>query len=470
MNIITLISKRKRVSWVIKVRDNNEMTITNFRNGNYVGESIVSKFPDANTAKLEAFSFIISKLREGFKLETIDPKLVYKNFILHRIRRSVYSKENWSIRFRDELEQAYLTFHSADNKEFWHIRTHKDRYTIVAGEIGKKSTSTTKIFKKKNATEIVKEVRTLIEAKEKAGYTKLFFIKTQNIFAGKLIEDFDRQSLYPNSAVKLSAPLGCGMRMPEQLELLTKFPNFAFLDTLVIGSRMNYSPMALEVSLEKMISLKSNFSGLKHLFIGDISMITQTNYSGFYQHFPQLESFGVRGSRNLTLGKIQLPKLKHLIIEAAKLQKEMIRDVCSSTLPDLEHIDIWLGSRANGGSIEPADLMPILNGKFPKLKYLGLKNYDQQDDLMKILKGTTVLRHLEVLDISMSVLTDEGAKALFHNNDLLRLKHINCRHHYISEEWREKLKTKFANQNIDLRNPQTSKEINGKSYFDVKVS
>ena len=148
----------------------------------------------------------------------------------------------------------------------------------------------------------------------------------------------------------------------------------------------------------------------------------------------------------------------------------MVQDICDSNLPNLEHLDLWLGNiHGGGGHIEAEDVMPILNGKFPKLKYLGLKNYDKQDELMKALNGTAVLKNLEVLDISMSVLTDEGAKALYDNDDLLRLKHINCRHHYISKEWRDKLKTKFSAQGINLKNAQSPRKINGKKYFFVEI-
>lgn len=451
------------------------MITTCFSKADPAGKSLVSKFADINTAKSEALRFMISKIKEGFKLKEID-RAGYENFVLsrppERKHRYIPVKKDWTIRYRNELEQAYLTFHSSDNKKFWHIRTHDNRYTIVSGQIGKNSTSTTKAFK--DTKSMIRTAHTLMEAKKKKGYKKLYIVRTRNTFVGKPIEVFDYQSLYPNSAVKLVGSFE-DMYIHHQLELLTKFPNFLLLDTLVIGGMVNQ--YAIGVLLEKLIGFKSSFSHLKHLFVGDIyfdevkmlSDIIQTDYSNFYQHFPNLESFGVRGTKDLVLGKIKLLKLKRLIVEAAGLQKKTIQDICNSDLPNLEHIDIWLGNRHGNSNIEPEDLMPILNNKFPKLKYLGLKNYDKQDDLVKILNGAKVLKNLEVLDISMSVLTDEGAQALYHNDDLLQLKYINCRYHYISEEWQAKLSTKFANQNINLISAQVPDEINGKLRFLVEM-
>ena len=104
----------------------------------------------------------------------------------------------------------------------------------------------------------------------------------------------------------------------------------------------------------------------------------------------------------MKIGKINLPKLKHLVLESAGLKKEIIQDICNSDLPNLEHLDLWLGnSNGGGGSVEAEAVIPILNGKFPKLKYLGLKNYDKQDDLVKILNGAAALKNLEVLDLSL---------------------------------------------------------------------
>jgi len=68
----------------------------------------------------------------------------------------------------------------------------------------------------------------------------------------------------------------------------------------------------------------------------------------------------------------------------------------------------------------------------------------------------------------MGKLTDEGAEALYNNDRLLNLEHINCRHHFISPEWQDKLKKKFAQQNINLDRYHEKEDDDGnQSYVDA---
>jgi len=115
------------------------------------------------------------------------------------------------------------------------------------------------------------------------------------------------------------------------------------------------------------------------------------------------------------------------------------------------------------------DLKPILNGNYPKLKYLGLKNYDDEDLIAKELQNAGILKTIEILDLSMGILKDEGAEALYNNDALLNLKHINCRHHYMSNEWQAKLKTKFAAQNINLADQENAYKYDDEASYYVEI-
>ena len=150
------------------------------------------------------------------------------------------------------------------------------------------------------------------------------------------------------------------------------------------------------------------------------------------------------------MGTINLLNLKNLIIETGGLNASVLADLVKSDLSELEHLEIWLGTSDYGCTITESDLKPILHGDFPKLKYLGLKNYHLQSELAQQLQGVPILNNIETLDLSMGILKDDGAEALYNNEALLNLKHINCRRHYISAEWQSKLKEKFAAQRIDL--------------------
>ena len=147
----------------------------------------------------------------------------------------------------------------------------------------------------------------------------------------------------------------------------------------------------------------------------------------------------------------------------------VVSDIAASNLGNLEHLELWLGTENYGCTIKIEDLMPLLNGKYPKLKYLGLKNYYQQDALAGALQGASILETIETLDLSMGTLTDKGAEALYNNDALLNLKHINCRHHYITDKWERQLKEKFAAQNINLIDGEEADEYDDEVYYYVEI-
>jgi len=89
--------------------------------------------------------------------------------------------------------------------------------------------------------------------------------------------------------------------------------------------------------------------------------------------------------------------------------------------------------------------------------------------LAKALQGAPVLNNLEILDLSMGTMNDEGAEALLINDILLKLKYINCRHHYISEEMQQKLKDKFGYQKINLEDKEEADEWDGKTHYYVEI-
>ncbi len=354
-----------------------------------------------------------------------------------------------------------------DNRihRFWNIEVKGHSYTVYYGNMGEEGNSFTKEFRSDD--EALEEAIKLVNVKKQK---QRYILATEANweafkFAGKMIKEFTG-TFKNHNAVKISSQ-GFQADDPfviDKLEKLANLPHITDLDTLIIGEWKNCYEKDCSEIVEKLIQLKDIFSGLKHLFIGDmnfesceISWIQQVNYSGFFQHYPQLETFGVRGGQGLQLGILELPKLQHLIIRTGGLDKNVIHSIGQSSLPELTHLDVWLGTTEYGGNIEIQDLKPILAGIFPKLEYLGLKNYDHQDALAKALHDANVLNTIKTLDISMGTLTDTGAKALYKNERLLQLKHINCRHHYLSREWQQKLKEKFETQLINLKDAKHQK-------------
>ena len=96
---------------------------------------------------------------------------------------------------------------------------------------------------------------------------------------------------------------------------------------------------------------RDRLPNLRALFLGDItweeneiSWIAHGDVTGLLTAFPQLEHFRLRGADGLTLRKFKHENLKSLTIEASNLQAEVVRAIGASSLPALEHLEIWLGT------------------------------------------------------------------------------------------------------------------------------
>lgn len=199
--------------------------------------------------------------------------------------------------------------------------------------------------------------------------------------------------------------------------------------------------------VEALASAHAQLPSLAALFMGDItqeenevSWITQGDLSPVLAAYPQLRALGIRGGNGLSLGQIDLPELRELIIQAGGLSAEVVREVMRATLPRLEHLELYLGTEEYGSTSAADDLTPLLEGHlFPALKFLGLKNSDYQDEIAQMFAHAPILEQLDVLDFSMGTLTDEGAAALLDSERVKTLKKLDLSHHFCTAEMMTKL-------------------------------
>jgi hypothetical protein len=193
--------------------------------------------------------------------------------------------------------------------------------------------------------------------------------------------------------------------------------------------------------VEALVGARARLPKLTALFLGDmvmeeseISWIQQTDVSPILSAYPALTTFGVRGGNGLSLGRLQHAELRTLIVETGGLDVSVVRQVAAAVLPKLEHLELWLGTDGYGANWQLEDLAPILSGsQFPALKRLGLRDSDKADDVAKAVAGSALLGRIQVLDLSLGVLSDEGAEALLASPSVKRLKRLDLRHHYVSE-------------------------------------
>jgi hypothetical protein len=248
-----------------------------------------------------------------------------------------------------------------------------------------------------------------------------------------------------------------GVTISDLLEAFVRDPQAGKVTALIIG---RYNPEISESTFEtvdKLVSLKDSLQGLKALFIGDItyeeceiSWINQTDITPILKAFPALEHLQIRGGSDLSFSDLQHDRLTTLIIETGGMPPTVVTQVNAARLPNLQKLELWLGSDEYGFESTIEDFAPLLSGTaFPKLTWLGLMDSIIQDDIAIAVSQAPVLNQLQVLDLSKGILTDKGAAALLSSEGIKKLKHLNLRHHFMSEAMMEQLKALGISINVD---------------------
>ncbi|TDB96666.1 STM4015 family protein [Actinomadura sp. 7K534] len=202
----------------------------------------------------------------------------------------------------------------------------------------------------------------------------------------------------------------------------------------------------------------ASFPKLRSLFVGDItgeeseiSWIEYSDISPLFTAFPDLERFEIRGAQGLVLEPVKSDTLKVLRFESGGLPATVVQAVAASELPNLEHLDLWLGVEDYGGDATAADLAPILSGdRLPALRHLGLEDSEIQDEIAAAVAGAPVVARLETLSLAMGTLTDRGAEALLSGQPLTHLRALDLHHHFLSDAMVERVKGALPGVAVDL--------------------
>lgn len=249
-----------------------------------------------------------------------------------------------------------------------------------------------------------------------------------------------------------------GQNIPDLLNQFCKDPQASSVDALIIGAFDFEGGDSSEI-INTLAGLSAKLPALKVLFVGDItyeeneiSWINQCDVSPVLKAYPDLEYFRVRGGNDLSFGKEPFAhgKLKTLIVESGGLPPTVITQIGRANLPNLEHLELWLGSDNYGFNSTVEDFRPVLNAtNFPKLRYLGLRDSEIADDLAKAFDHAPVLNQLQTLDLSMGTLGDDGARALLGNPAIKKLKTLDLHYHFISDALVSQLKQLGITVNLD---------------------
>ena len=254
-----------------------------------------------------------------------------------------------------------------------------------------------------------------------------------------------------------------------KLEPLLQEPKVSQIEALVFGMWDEYNRNS-SIVVNALVAAKDKLKSLKAVFIGDIefsewmiSSIEQSDVSPILKAYPNLEVLQIRGGTGLAFSPLQHDNLKAIVIETGGLRQETIAQISALNLPELEHIELWLGSRRYEGNSSVNDLMPIFSGKlFPMLSYLGLRNSEYSDDIARAVVNTPAIEFLKVLDLSMGTLTDAGAEVLLNCPAVDQLDILNVEDNFLSEAMIERLSK--LNCQIISYNQKQEKEARDDRY------
>ncbi|WP_435109357.1 STM4015 family protein [Nocardiopsis synnemataformans] len=260
---------------------------------------------------------------------------------------------------------------------------------------------------------------------------------------------------------ELSSSHGSGESLQEYMHRFSVLVGQEQVRALVVGNVPDQDfQMRTDEVVEALLGLAPKLTGLRALFFGEIlqeeneiSWIQLCDLAPLVTALPHLEELVVRGgSGALDLRLAEHPSLRGLTVQSGGLRPDVVRDVCASGLPALEHLELWLGVEEYGGRSTAQDLAPVLSGRaFPRLRSLGLRNTGNLGSWIPVLAEAPVLSSLEVLDLSLGDLTDEGGQALVEAAPAFaHLKRLDLHHHYVSEDVCARIREALPGVEVDL--------------------
>jgi predicted DNA-binding WGR domain protein len=353
--------------------------------------------------------------------------------------------------------KKYLEFQDSKSHKFWEIEVVDNKYIVRYGKIGTKGQETIKEFG--SPDEALAEGEKLLTSKLKKGYKEKGTPSKKLVIKRFAVSDYD-------STIDETI---------EKISLFLESSDAATTNSIVIGNWGETWDVSSSQIVELLAENKEKLPALTHLFIGDmdyedceISWIIQSDLSPLLEAFPQLESLTIKGASGLQLKNINHSSLKSLTIICGGLGHEVIDSIGAAVLPNLEHLELYLGTDNYGFSGTIKNIEPLMKkGKFPKLKYLGLKDSILADEIAIAIAESDIIDQLEVLDLSLGILTDKGGEALVKSSKIPGLKKLDLHFHFMSPEMMKRLNT--LGINIDVSDKQEDEEYNGEVYRYVSV-
>lgn len=146
----------------------------------------------------------------------------------------------------------------------------------------------------------------------------------------------------------------------------------------------------------------------------EVSWIVQADYSALWAAMPQLEELTVKGSNELSFGKIEHDTLKSLTIICGGLPTDVI------------------------GEIQNEITEAVLHSKY--------------------------MKSIKTLDLSLGTLTDKGGQLLLDNiGTYPNIENLDLHYNYLSDDMAEKLEKLSISVNVEER--EEPDEYDGEIYY-----
>ncbi len=228
--------------------------------------------------------------------------------------------------------------------------------------------------------------------------------------------------------------------LAEVLETLLRHPSGRFLTELVFG--FNNDPN--EDPLDDLIGIlaKKAPATIRKLHFGDFVYPDETEMSWYHvgklgkvwKAVPQLQTLIVQGG-DFELGTIELPEVLRAEFRTGGLSAASAKAIAKAVWPKIEHLEVWYGDDNYGGTAKVADVMALLDRRdLLRLTSLGIKNTQFTDELCGVLAAGELLPQLTRLDLSMGVMTDEGAELLATRKDAFKhLAELDVSRNYLTK-------------------------------------
>lgn len=248
-------------------------------------------------------------------------------------------------------------------------------------------------------------------------------------FRGKKVEDYDADKgiLDPANTcyrIRLSYDdFDNNRKLEDFFEKFAQDPKAKEVKEFIIGI-WSYESEGCDELIATMIKYADVLQNVEAIVFGDItyeeteiSWIENGDHSRLIASFPNLKEYRVRGGNSLSFKTLIHPKIEKFVVEAGGLDKTTVSQIITGSLPELQHLEIWLGTDNYGANANVHVLRPLLTGnKFPKLKYLGLRNSDISDDIADALSATPKVESSDI-QIKDRVFVLTGTLATMKRND-----------------------------------------------------